>query len=157
MNLCLLIIGALGFFTNRGSSVSWAIGSILVVMTLINMVTVGPVCYTIVGETPSGPLRAKTIAIGRTVYNLTGLVTNTITPRMLSPSAWNWGARGALLYAGTNLACLVWCIFRLPETKGRTFAEIEILFERGVSARRFKSTNVEGKRLDLRTFLYHRG
>ncbi len=41
--------------------------------------------YPIVAETPSGRLRYKTIVIGRFVYNLTGIFTNSVTPRMLSP------------------------------------------------------------------------
>jgi SP family general alpha glucoside:H+ symporter-like MFS transporter len=32
--------------------------------------------------------------------------------------------------------------FRLPEPSGRSFAEIDILFERGISARKFKTTDV---------------
>lgn len=36
----------------------------------------------------------------------------------------------------------IWAYFRLPECKSRTFRELDILFERGVSARKFKETNV---------------
>jgi SP family general alpha glucoside:H+ symporter-like MFS transporter len=61
-----------------------AVGILLVISTLCNMITVGPVCYPIVAETPSGRLRYKTIVIGRFVYNLTGIFSNSITPRMLS-------------------------------------------------------------------------
>lgn len=35
------------------------------------------------------------------------------------------------------------CYFRIPEPTGRTFAEIDILFERRVSARKFASTVVD--------------
>lgn len=60
-------------------------------------------------------------------------------PRLLG---WNWGAKSALFYAGTNLLCNIWCWFRLPETKGRSFGEIDILFDNGISARSFKYTSV---------------
>ena len=33
--------------------------------------------------------------------------------------------------------------FRVPEPKGRTFAELDLLFERGVSARKFATTEVD--------------
>ncbi len=36
-----------------------------------------------------------------------------------------------------------WSIWDLPETKGRTFADIDQLFEEHVSARKFKSTVVD--------------
>ncbi|KAM6517497.1 hypothetical protein FSOLCH5_008460 [Fusarium solani] len=56
---------------------------------------------------------------------------------------WGWGAKTGLFYAGTNLLCFIWCWFRLPETKDRTFGEIDILFENKVPARKFKYTKVD--------------
>jgi hypothetical protein len=79
----LLIIGGLGFAHGKG--VQLAIGILLVINTLVNMITTGPGCYPIVAETPSGRLRYKTISIGRFTYNLTAIFHNSVTPRMLSP------------------------------------------------------------------------
>ncbi|KAF9886286.1 hypothetical protein FE257_011899 [Aspergillus nanangensis] len=141
MFICLVVIGGLGWA--HSTQAQMAIGILLVISTLCNMITVGPACYPIVAETPSGRLRYKTIVIGRFVYNLTGIFQNSITPRMLSVTAWNWGAKAGLFYAGTNLICNIWCWFRLPETKDRTFGEIDLLFENGVSARKFKYTKVD--------------
>lgn len=33
-------------------------------------------------------------------------------------------------------------LFRLPEPKGRTYGEMDVLFERGISAREFKDTKL---------------
>jgi SP family general alpha glucoside:H+ symporter-like MFS transporter len=63
---------------------------------------------------------------------------------MLNPGAWNWGAKSGFFYAATCLGCFVWAFFRLPEPKGRTYGELDILFERRISARKFSSTVVEG-------------
>ncbi|KAJ6037374.1 hypothetical protein N7540_001653 [Penicillium herquei] len=139
MFVCLMIIGGLGFVENS----SMAVGVLLVISTLINMITIGPSCYPIVAETPSGRLRYKTITIGRFVYNLTGIFHNVVTPRMVSSTAWNWGAKAGFFYAGTNLLCNIWCWFRLPETKDLTFGEIDLLFENKVPARKFKTTVVD--------------
>lgn len=57
--------------------------------------------------------------------------------------AWNWGAKAGFFYAGTNILCLIWCWFRLPETKDRSFGEIDLLFEAKVPARKFKYTQVD--------------
>lgn len=57
--------------------------------------------------------------------------------------AWNWGAKAGLFYAGTNLLCNIWCWFRLPETKDRTFGEIDLMFDNHVPARKFKYTTVD--------------
>ena len=82
MFFCLLAIGGLGWAT--GTDAKLAVGILLVISTLCNMITVGPACYPIVAETPSGRLRYKTIVLGRFVYNLTGIFSNSVTPRMLS-------------------------------------------------------------------------
>ncbi|KAG9594539.1 sugar transporter, partial [Aureobasidium melanogenum] len=141
MFFCLVAIGGLGFSTSKHAEL--AIGILLIVSTLANMITIGPVCYPIVAETPSGRLRYKTITIGRFVYNLTGIFSNSVTPRMISSTAWNWGAKAGLFYAGTNLLCNIWCWFRLPETKDRSFGEIDILFEHKVPARKFRTTEAD--------------
>lgn len=38
-----------------------------------------------------------------------------------------------------SLLTCFWCYFRLPECKGRTFEELDIMFERKVPARQFKN------------------
>ena len=82
MFACLIPIGALGWV--HGRSAELAIGILLVISTLFNMITIGPACYPIVAETPSGRLRYKTVVIGRFVYNIVGIFKNVVTPMMLS-------------------------------------------------------------------------
>jgi SP family general alpha glucoside:H+ symporter-like MFS transporter len=84
MFCCLLAIGGLGWSDSKDAYL--AVGLLFVVSTLCNMITIGPVCYPIVAETPSGRLRYKTIVIGRFVYNLTAIFNNAVTPRMISAS-----------------------------------------------------------------------
>lgn len=81
MFFCLVAIGGLGF--SSGKHAQMAIAVLFVISTLCNMITIGPACYPIVAETPSGRLRYKTIVIGRFVYNLTGIFSNIVTPRMV--------------------------------------------------------------------------
>lgn len=38
---------------------------------------------------------------------------------------------------------LVWAFFRVPETKDRTFGEVDILFDHGVNARKFRKVEVD--------------
>jgi SP family general alpha glucoside:H+ symporter-like MFS transporter len=141
MLVALIVSGGLAFSNTR--EINIAIGVLFIFQTLVNMSTVGPACYPIVAETPSGKLRYKTIVIGRFVYNLTGVFSNILTPRMVNKTAWNWGAHTAWFYAGTNALCLLWCWFRLPETKDRPFGEIDLLFEARVPARKFRITTVD--------------
>lgn len=38
---------------------------------------------------------------------------------------------------------IIWCYFRLPEFKGRSYYELDVLFQRRIPARKFKTTAVE--------------
>ena len=135
-----LVIGCMGIPAPT-TGLSWAIGSMLLVYTFVYDFTVGPVCYSLVAEIASVRLRQKTIVLGRNFYNLWGIVNQVWTPYMLNPSAWNWGAKTGFFWAGWCALCLAWCFFRLPEPKGRTYGELDILFENRVPARKFASTN----------------
>lgn len=46
-------------------------------------------------------------------------------------------------WAGICFLCIIYTYFRVPEPRGRSFAELDLLFERGVSARKFSSTKVD--------------
>jgi MFS transporter, SP family, general alpha glucoside:H+ symporter len=43
---------------------------------------------------------------------------------------------------GICFLCIIYTYFRVPEPSGRSFAELDLLFEKGVSARKFKETQV---------------
>jgi SP family general alpha glucoside:H+ symporter-like MFS transporter len=60
----------------------------------------------------------------------------------LNPTAWNWGNYAGFFWAGAALLSIVYTYFRVPEPAGRTFAELDLLFQKGVSARKFKTTSV---------------
>ena len=150
MTLCalLFIIGMVGIAPSSNTSASWAIGSMLLIFTFVYDLTVGPVCYSLVSELSSTRLRAKTIVIARNLYNIAGIVTNVITNYQLTSTAWNWGAKSGFFWCGTCFLCVVWIYFRLPEPKGRTYGELDVLFENKVSARKFKHTTVDPFRSD---------
>lgn len=141
--LCILlfIIGMIGIVHSKAAS--WAVGSMLLVFAFTYDLTVGPVCYSLVAEMSSTRLRAKTIVLARNLYNIAGIVTNVLINYQLTPTAWNWGAKAAFFWLGTCFCCFVWTFFRLPEPKGRTYGELDILFERKVPARHFKRTRVD--------------
>jgi len=139
--IVLITTGALGFSDSKSSS--WAVGSLLLVFTLAYDSTVGPITYCAVAEMPSVRLRQKTVIIARNIYNIAGIIIAIIMPPMLNPAKWNWKAKTGLFWAGFTLIAIIWSWFEMPETKDRTFAELDVLFRDGVSARKFKSTPVE--------------
>ena len=50
------------------------------------------------------------------------------------------GAKYGYIWAGSNFACGIFFFVFLPELKGRTLEEIDELFERKISAWKFKTT-----------------
>lgn len=143
MGVVLFTIGCLGIISKTSVPAQWGVGALLLVYTLCYDLTVGPICYSLVAELSSTRLRSKTIVLARNMFTVSGLITNTLIPRMLNPSAWNWGAKIGYFWAGSCLICFLWAFFRLPEPKGRTYAELDLLFEQRVSARKFRSTHVD--------------
>jgi len=142
LTLLLFLIGLISISDSKGAS--WGIGSMLLVYTFAYDLTVGPVCYSLVAEIPSTRLKTKTIVLARNLYNVMGIVNGIITPYMLNPTAWNWKGKTGFFWAGLCFLCLTWAYFRLPEPKGRTYGELDTLFERHISARKFSSTDVSG-------------
>ncbi|KEF53384.1 uncharacterized protein A1O9_10359 [Exophiala aquamarina CBS 119918] len=57
--------------------------------------------------------------------------------------AWARGAKTGFFFAGTCTLSLVFTAFCIPETKGRTYAEVTVLFQSGVKAWKFRSENVD--------------
>lgn len=135
-------------------------------MSGVSDFSVGPVVYTIVSEVPSTRLRAKTIVLARNAYNIINLAfVNVISYRQFNQDAWNWGPKACFFWAGINLIMNTYLYFRLrellisfsfislirleltvldssAETKGRTYAELDILFANKISARKFAKTKI---------------
>ncbi|GFZ49878.1 hypothetical protein JCM24511_07281 [Saitozyma sp. JCM 24511] len=135
--ICLLPIGILGCI-DTGAAGARAIGALTVMINLLEHFSIGPVCYTIVGEVPSARLRARTIVFGRAMFCINSIIGNQLNPRFVAADGWNWGAKSAFFHLGTNLLCTTWSYFRLPETGGLSFADLDILFANKVNARKFK-------------------
>lgn len=138
----LLILGFLGIPSNRDAA-SLATGSIMLVWAAFYQLTVGTVCFSLVAELSSRRLQIKTVALGRALYNIVAIINNVLTPYMLNPTAWNWGNYAGFFWAGACFLSIIYTYFRVPEPAGRTFAELDLLFERRISARKFKKTDVD--------------
>lgn len=141
-----------------------AAGTLAIVLSIGGNI-VGSVVYPIAVEIPSTRLRVISFALARGVHEVANVAfVNIVLPRQTNPEEWNWGLKSGLFWAGINLIFVIYIYFRLrkyfltntlypiasqrnglfaaAETKGRTPAEMNILFENKVSARKFASTNV---------------
>lgn len=103
--------------------------------------------YTIVAEVPSTTVRTQTVVLARACYVIAGIVLNQLFPRFITPppDGWAIGGKAGFVFVGVNAVLLVYFFFRLPETIGRTFGEIDTLFANRVPARLFSKTEVDGE------------
>ncbi|KAG4413559.1 hypothetical protein IFR04_013293 [Cadophora malorum] len=150
----LFIMGFLGLVPEaHRDQGSLATGSIMLVWALFYQLSVGTVCYSLVAELSTRRLQIKTVVLGRNLYNIVGIICSVLTPYMLNPGEWDWGNYAGFFWAAICFCCIIYTYFRVPEPMGRSFAELDLLFERGVSARKFKSTSVDvfGEEVDERT------
>jgi MFS transporter, SP family, general alpha glucoside:H+ symporter len=135
-------IGGLGVPEPRKAT-SWSTGTLIIVFYAVYSLSIGPMSYILGFEVSSTRLRSKTAVLGRNAYHIGSVFNNTLTTYMINSSAWNWRGKTAFFWGGFSVLLWVWVFFRLPEVKDRSFAELDILFESGVSARDFKKTSVE--------------
>lgn len=146
----MLVIGIMGFAADR-KTIAIPTAAFLIVVQCIFKVSLGPTTYVIVGETSSSRIRAQTIVLGRAVYVCCGIVVQQINPRMLNNNSdsWNWGSKTGMFYFGLCFFWVIWIWMFLPETKNRTFADIDYLFQKKVNARHFATTETNCKSYPL--------
>ncbi|KAL1623323.1 hypothetical protein SLS56_008323 [Neofusicoccum ribis] len=142
--IMLFVMGCLGFVPDaHREAASLATGSMMICWAMVYQLTVGTVCYSLVAEISTRRLQIKTVVLGRNLYNVVGIICGVLSPYMLNPGAWDWGNFTGFFWAGICFCCIIYTYFRVPEPSGRSFAELDLLFERGVSARKFASTQVD--------------
>lgn len=147
--LLLLLIGVLAFPAESSSAVKWVQAGIVICWVGTYALTIGPLAFTIVAEMSATNLRAQSIALARNTYNLVSLVSNIVEPYLINPGNANLKGKTAFVWFGTALPTLIWAFFRLPETRGRTYEELDVMFERGVPTRQFAKYKIETEELML--------
>lgn len=93
----------------------------------------------------------KTIAIGLALQNSIYLGWSFALPYLFNPNHLNLGGKIGFIFGGTSVVCLVYLWGFQPETRNRSFLELDEMFVKGIKARQFKnyrtSVEEEGERL----------
>jgi hypothetical protein len=127
-------------FTSLVKGGLWAQVVFMAVWSFTYQSTIGSVAWPIITEVSKSSLRGHTQSLATVTTGLVGAVSGVLLPFAVNPDQGNLGGKIAFIY-GTilTLSCIgVWMYY--PETKGRTFAEIDRLFEMGVPPRQFEKT-----------------
>lgn len=141
----LFLIGALDVVQDKqnDNAAVWAQCVMLMLCNLVYDTTLGPFCYVLLAEVSAVHLRGFSVAIATVTVQILSIVFSVSIPYTMQEDEANWGGKVGFLFAGLSLLCLVYCFFGLPETKARTFEELDIMFVREVPSRRFRDYNVD--------------
>ena len=144
-NITLLVLLGICASIPQNSGTNYAQAILGVLISFIYAFALGPITYTIIAETSSVRLRALSTGVGRAAYYVAEIPMIYLASQMLNPTGWNLRGKCGYVWGGTALVCLVSAFFGLPELKDRSYRELDILFNRRVPARKFKSTVIDVK------------
>ncbi|KAL1877957.1 hypothetical protein Daus18300_002311 [Diaporthe australafricana] len=139
---CLWLIGILACVTPQTHTLGLVQSILCIVWLGAYSMSVGPIVYTIVAEIGSTRLRTQTVVLGRSAYYVANIIGGVLQPYFMSPTAWNAQGKTAFFWGSLSLLTTIWGFFRLPETKDRTFEEMDIMFQRKVPSRKFADYSI---------------
>ncbi|KAI4778085.1 MFS general substrate transporter [Aureobasidium sp. EXF-3400] len=134
-NICL---GSTAFFKTAGAPKA-ALGFLLL-WVICYGASAGPIGFVAAGETSTPRLRAQTTSFNLGCYGLGFVVFQWTVSYIISPDAANLGIKAVYVWAGllVPFTILLWLYY--PETYGRTYWELDELYERKIPAWKFKNT-----------------
>jgi SP family general alpha glucoside:H+ symporter-like MFS transporter len=142
MTIVLFLIGVLNVHTSE-KQFGMTQAVLTIIWTMAFQLSVGQLGWALPAEIGSTRLRQKTVVLARNAYYIASVIAGVLEPYFINPTAWNLKGYTSLVWAATCFITLVWAFFRLPETKGRSYEEINLLFAKRVGARHFKEYQVD--------------
>ncbi|KAM7211022.1 alpha-glucosides permease MPH3 [Rhypophila decipiens] len=143
INVCFLVaLGVAGSVPASNAS-SLAMASLGLIVSVGFTLGPAPASWVIIGETSAIRLRPLTTGIGRGAYYVVNIPCIFLATYMLNTTGVNLGGRCGYVWGATGFVCFVVAYFYLPEMKGRSYREIDIMFKRKVPARKWKETVID--------------
>ncbi|KAH0433877.1 maltose permease [Colletotrichum camelliae] len=93
----------------------------------------------VAGEVSASKLRAKSLGIGVAFSSLVSTIWTIILPYLFNTDQLNMGGHIGWIFFIMGVLMLVVLYFDVPGTKGRTFEELDHMFEMRISSRKFES------------------
>ncbi|KAF2632136.1 hypothetical protein BU25DRAFT_487691 [Macroventuria anomochaeta] len=120
----------------------WAKSAMLLVCNSIYNCSVGLMASAIFCEVSAIRVRSKTIAVATAVQTLVGIIMTVAILCLIRNDEANLGGKLSFFFDGLSVPCLIWWFLRVPEMNGRTYEELNIIFERNVKTRQFKGYQI---------------
>ncbi|KAH7146608.1 maltose permease [Dactylonectria estremocensis] len=144
MTVTLLIIGGLGTIRNNKTALTATI-ALMSVWGFLYQFTLGAVAYAVGGETPAPRVRQKTYSINLMCTTASLCLVSQATPLLINPTNANLGAKVAFVFFGLSVPLCIYLYFCFPEMKGRSYLELEEMFQKNVPARQFKNYKCDAR------------
>lgn len=100
---------------------------------------VGSNVYTIGGEVPTSALRTKTLAVAMSAAAAVNTMWSFVSPYIFNPGYGDLKAKIGFVFGGIMIIWAVMAFFWVPETRRRTYEELDELFMNRVPAREFRA------------------
>ncbi|KAH7127349.1 general substrate transporter [Dactylonectria macrodidyma] len=107
---------------------------------------VGSTAYTISGEIPTSVLRTKTLAIALSVSAAVNTMWSFVAPYMFNPGYGNLKAKIGFVFGAFMLIFAIMAYLFVPETRMRTYEELDELFMNKVPTRQFRTYTTVAER-----------
>ncbi|RAH50374.1 sugar porter family MFS transporter [Aspergillus brunneoviolaceus CBS 621.78] len=138
----LFVVGGAGTATDKTMSLDQVIVAMVYIFMVVFNLALGPAVWVVTSEISTGPNRSKLMATSTgTNWFFSWVVTFTF-PYLFNADGANLSARVGFIYGGLMFGAALWIYFFLPETAGRSLEDIQVMFENGVPARKFKSYEI---------------
>ncbi|KAH8806186.1 hexose transporter [Xylogone sp. PMI_703] len=136
--LSCLAIGVIG--TAHQTNASTYVFVLFACLWNVGLAANGATGWGYIGEISSQRLRPYTAGFAAASTCVIGIVMNNLVPYMTNTNEWNWGLKTGWFYFGVGLPFTMGMWLLIPETSGRSAAELDELFERKIKPWRFHKT-----------------
>lgn len=138
-----IIIAGTSLAGTANKAANTALLCFMITWSMLYTATVGCFGWAVAQETASQATRPKTIAFSLVCQQLTALMLSSVFPYFINPDQLNWGGKVMFLFVGAEIVILGILFFFQPETKNRTYHDIDCLYAEGVPPRKFREFIVD--------------
>ena len=137
----LLLIGIMDVVPSSGAK--WVQAAATVIYAFVYFNTIGALAFVLLGEVSTPSLRGHTTALATATQSILGIVMNVAIPYMVNPDEANMRGKVGFVFGGLAAVGTVVSFFYIPELKGKSFDQINTLFENKVPPRHMGSYRLE--------------
>ena len=134
---CLLVVGIFGFTAGGSKPSTEGVAALCIIWSIFYYMSVGAVGWTLVGEVSSLRLRSKTNSVASIANAMANMGWSLSIPYLVNADEANLGPKSAFIFFFPGIIFGIMAFLVIPETKGKSFSELDAKFEAHIPARKF--------------------